>query len=163
MILLKKLKFRLIITPLLLSINVVAQEGAPIKDVGILEEQKKVLVQDYPHHFEKVNITNVEQFSPKHSKVYYTKEGVNYEAVVNSDRKDLLLVATAREIPIAELPAIVKDALKASENGSSPIKKAFIVSTPYSSGFYRIDINQNAKETKSVYYDKLGQYQKPPY
>lgn len=160
---LKISKFSLMIISLLLNLNVVAQEGVQIKDVDILEEQKKVIMEDYPLHLEKVNITNVEQINSKHSKVYYIKDSINYEAVVNSNRKDMLLIATAREIPISELPEIVKDVFKASENGSSLINKAFIVTTPYSSGFYRIDFNRNEKEMESIYYDKWGQYQKPPY
>lgn len=160
---LNKLKFRFIIIFLLCNLNAVAQEGAQIKDVDILEEQKKVIMEDYPFHFENVKITNVEQINSKHSKVYYIQDSINYEAVVNSNRKDMLLIATAREIPIAELPDIVKDVFKASENGSSSIIKAFIVTTPYSSGFYRIDFKGDEKELESIYYDKLGQYQKPPY
>jgi len=48
-----------------------AQEGSVIKDVDILEKQKTVLMQDYPHVFAEVEIKDVQKINSRHSKIIY--------------------------------------------------------------------------------------------
>lgn len=145
-----------------------AQEGSVIKDVDILEKQKTVLMEDYPHVFTEVEIKDVQKINSRHSKVIYEKGNQQYEAVVNSGRKDMLLVATSRVMNEKEMPNIVMDVFKSSKYKNWNIEKTFEVTTPYSSAFYRIDVSkknkaQKKKKTKSIFYTHLGQYKKPPY
>ena len=124
------------------------------------------MVENYPEVFSKVEIKRVEKLNNKHSKVYYTKGSSNFEAIVNSDRKDLLLIANCEEIAVKKLPAIVYDSFRQSEYGNYKIQKAFIVRIPYSSEFYRLDINEGNKDGhsyKSIFFTDTGQYRTPPY
>lgn len=166
-----KFKFKHLIMSSMLffnGLNAFAQEGSVIKDVDVLEKQKTVLMEDYPHVFTEVEIKDVQIINDRQSKVFYEKGNQQYEAVVNSGRKDLLLVATSRVMNEKEMPNIVMDAFKSSKYKSWNIEKTFEVTTPYSSLFYRIDVSKKTtgkekKKIKSLFYTHLGQYKKPPY
>ncbi len=145
-----------------------AQEGSMIRDVDILENQKTVLMQNYPHIFTEVEIKGVQKINSRHSKVFYEIGNQQYEAVVNSGSTEMLLVATSKVLNEKEMPNIVMDAFKSSEYKSWNIEKTFEVTTPYSSRFYRIDVSNNNKaeeknKVKSLFYTHLGRYKKPPY
>jgi hypothetical protein len=159
MILVQNLKFQILVSFFFISMCAVAQK----KDSVVLAEQKKVLFQNYPGVFVDEEINIIEKLDSKHSKIYYTRNNVNYETVINSNRKELLLIATCEEIPEEKLPAIVKDAFLESKYGSYKIVKSFVVSIPYASNFYRIDVNQKKKKIKSIFYTHLGTYKQPPY
>jgi hypothetical protein len=161
-----KIKQSFLILLMLVSMKTFAQQGAPIKYVDQLEEEEKVLVHKYRNVFKEEEIKNVEKLDSEHSKISYTRNAINYEAVVNSNRKDLLVVATCQEIPVEKLPAIVKNGFQKSKYGSNNIEKAFSVSTPYSSNFYRIDVQLKEKKEKSIkslFYDDKGLFKEPPY
>ncbi len=166
-----KSKFRQIMVCsilLLYGLSTFAQEYSAIEDVDILEEQKTVLMRDYPHIFTGVEIKDVRKINSKHSKVFYENGNQQYEAVVNSDRKDMLLVATCRVISEKEMPEVVMDAFKNSKYENWDIIETFEVTTPDSGLFYRIDVSKNntmneKEEIKSIFYTHLGQYRKPPY
>ncbi len=149
------------------GLSAFAQEYSVIKDVDVLEKQKTVLKEDYPHYFTGVEIKDVQKINDRQSKVFYEKGNQQYEVVVNSGRKDLLLVATSRVINEKEMPNIVMDVFKSSEYKNWNIEKTFEVTTSYSSLFYRIDVSKKTekkeKKTKSLFYTHLGQYKKPPY
>lgn len=143
-----------------------AQRRLVIPDLPDLIKEKEVLVEDYPELFREVIIDSVEHIDSKHSKVYYTKLDTRFETIVNSDRKDLLLVARCAAIPVDKLPEIVRDSFEKSDQGKHKIKDAFIVTTPYAGDFYRIDIdepNGSAIERKSLFYSNMGAYHSPPY
>ncbi len=164
-----KLNFLIVSSMLFFNgLNAFAQEHSVIRDVDVLENQKTVLKKDYPHVFTGVEIKDVQKINSSQSKVFYEKDNQQYEAVVNSDRKDLLIVATSRVINEKEMPNVVMDAFKSSEDKNRNIEKTFEVTTPYSSLFYRIDVSeknkaQEKKNIKSLFYTHLGQYKKPPY
>lgn len=140
-----------------------AQKGAEISDVDILAEQKGVVIEHYPGVFKSEEINKIEKINDKQSKIYYQRGGANFEAVVNSDRKDLLLVATCEEIPQSTVPDIVRVHFKKSKLGVNKILKSFIVKTPTSSDFYRLDIINKDKQVASVFYDHLGMEMIAPY
>ena len=165
MIYFKKLKFRLLIFLSFIGMNTYAQIGSQIEDVDVLAEQKRVMIENYPGQFREEEIIKVEKKGSKRSIIYYTRNNVNFEAVVNSDRRDLMLIATCEEIPESKLPAIVKDNFLQSKSGENKIEKVFLVTTPISSIFYRIDITPKGKykKMKSLFYSNRGSYMKPPY
>jgi len=145
-----------------------AQAGSVIQDVDMLEKHKTVLMEDYPNLFTEVEIVDVQRISERHSKVFYKKGNQQFEAVVNSDRQDMLLVATSRVLNVNEVPNIVMDAFRSSKYKKWNIEKTFEVTTPYSSLFYRIDVSrkkraQDKMKVKSLFYSHLGQYKKSPY
>ena len=149
----KILKPTLLITSCLISVHILAQEHAPDMSVSELKKEKEVIYENYPGIFKTEEINKVEKIDPKHSKIYYTRGKVNFEAVVNSDRKELLLVANCEQISPKRLPDIVQDAFHRSDYGKLKIQKAFIATNPYSSNYYRIDVYQ--KDSKVVYYKSL--------
>ena len=160
----KTVKF--IVVSSLISLNIFAQQGAPDMDVSELAKEKEVVYENYPGVFKKEEINKIEKIDQKHSKIYYTRGKVHFEAIVNSDRQELLLVANCEQISPKRLPDIVQDAFNKSEFGKLKIQQAFVATNPYSSNFYRIDVYQ--KDTKGVYYKSLfytdkGLYMEPPY
>lgn len=158
-------KFVVVTISFLIAVDLLAQPGAPVKDVDFLEKQKKVMTEYYPHLFSELEINDVEKINSRQSKVFYTRNNKNYETIVNSNRKDLLIIASCEEIPVTQLPDIVQQGFHNSKLGNKKIEKAFIVTTPYSSNFYRIDVypSDKKKHYKSIFFDKLGKYRKPPY
>lgn len=159
---LKKIYLPIILAAIILnSSNLFAQQGTQIKDVDELKKEDKVLIESYPHVFKGVEINKVERLNSKHAKIYYSVEGNEFEAIVNADRKDLLLVATCRVIKNDELPDIVKDVFTKDVKGK--IEKAYEVTTPYTAEIYRIDYVKKDGELKSIFYNELGAVQKAPY
>lgn len=165
MVYFKNLKFQLFIFLFLTGMNTNAQVSSQIEDVDILAEQKRVIVKDYPGEFRIEEIKKVEKKGEKRSMIYYTRNNVNFEAVVNSGRKDLMLIATCEQIPESKLPAIVSDSFHQSESGTNQIEKVFLVTTPISSFFYRIDVKSKGEDNqvKSLFYSNRGSYMEPPY
>ncbi len=160
------LKYYFFITTLVITLNAIAQPYSTIVSISELAKQKKVLVEDYPRVFNEEEINNIEKIDSKHSKIFYTRNGIHFEAIVNSDRKDLLLIATFEEISKNDLPKIVLYNFQNSNDGKSKIENAFIGTTPYTSDFYRIDIiekTEKGNSVKSLFYDELGKYMVPPY
>ncbi len=148
------------------SIGSSGQVLTPTEDVAAFEENKTFYLHAYPHILEKAEITGIERLNEKHTKIYYTEGINNYETVVNSARKDLLLIATCMQIPLDKLPAIVRDVAKKTSNDKMKIINAFKVQTPYSSEFYRVDIQSSdslVSQTKALFFDQTGQYVEPPY
>ncbi len=164
-----KLKHFIVYTMFFLyGLSAFAQEHSTIKDVDILEKQKIVLMKDYPHIFTGVEIKDVQKINSKHSKVIYENDNQQYEAVVNSDRKDMLIVATSRVINEKEMPSIVMDAFQSSEYKNWNIEKTFEVTAPNSNLFYRIDVSEKKSgdekdKIESLFYTHMGAYKKPPY
>ena len=161
-----KILTSVLLTSCLISIHVVAQQGAPDMDVSELKKEKEVVYENYPGLFKKEEINKIEKIDSKHSKIYYTRGKVHFEAVVNSDRKELLLVANCEQISPERLPDIVQGAFQRSEYGKLKIQQAFIATNPYSSDYYRIDVYR--KDNKGVYYKSLfytdkGLYMQAPY
>lgn len=137
--------------------------NAQNRDVEDLKEQELMLIQTYPHYFERARIEKIEKISDKHSKIYYKKDNRNYEAVVNSAQKDFLMLTNAIEIPNAEIPEVVLANFKKGEHGKKPMVKAFLVTTPDDVNLYRIDVKDKNDEVKSLFYNNFGQYARPPY
>ncbi len=148
------------------SIGSSGQVLTPTEDVALFEKNKTFYLQTYPHILEKAEVTGIERLDEKHTKIYYTDGITNYETVVNSAKKDLLLIATCMEIPLDKLPAIVRDVAQKTSNDKMKIVNAFKVQTPYSSEFYRVDIQSPdslVSQNETLFFDHMGQYVEPPY
>jgi len=160
---LNQLKCQYSILILLAGSKLAAQPNSQIKNVDQLTTEKKVVVENYPNIFKEEEINKVEKIDEKHSKVYYTRNHVKFEAVVNSNREELLLIAIFEQVPSTRLPAIVLDNFYKNLDGNEKIQNAFIGTTPSSSDFYRIDFYDKNEILKNAFYDHLGRYMKPPY
>jgi hypothetical protein len=75
-----------------------AQSFTEIKDVDILADSRIVLEKVNPSVFDTLVVKDVMELNDKHSKVIYEDEGIYCEVIVNSHRKDMLLIATARSV-----------------------------------------------------------------
>jgi len=159
----RNLKFSLLLMSVIIVTNANAQEDSEIQDLTFLARDKKVMIENYPGLFKEEEINKIQKLDSKHSKIFYTRGDKHFEAIVNSHREDLLLVATCEEISTKQLPAAVMSSFENSHPENKNIAKAFIVTTPYSSAFYRIDVMQDKKQMKSFFYNDLGEYMIPPY
>lgn len=140
-------------------------QGPPVEDADYLEKQKTVLKNTHPHVFKVAEIHEVKKINDDHSRVKYTRDGVYHEAIINSGRKDMLLLETAQELKQDVIPQIVKDALKKySEYKDATIVKGFEVKRPQGDRLYRLDISTaaNKDQTQTVYFDHLGNPAKSP-
>ena len=146
----------------LLILGSSAQPFSTVKDVDILEDELLVLDLDFPHRFDTVAILGAFPLGEKHTRIIYNDQGIYCEAIVNKDRKDLLLVATAVEVPRSEVPDIVMDVVSDGEHGSWAIDRTLAMRTPYGPWFYAIDVKKDGKETR-LFYDERGGYVDPPY
>jgi len=146
----------------LIAAPLFAQKHTAIEDVDLINAHKSALIKEYPHLIDKIKIERVDQINEHHSKIVYYDDGVYHEAIVNSDRKDLLLIATFREIQKSTLPKIVFDAWKQSEFGDWKTEKMYKVTTPYDGWFYSIDVVKDNK-TKRLFYSDLGRYKETLY
>jgi hypothetical protein len=142
--------------------NVQAQKYAPIEDVDLIARYKEVLRQERPHVFDTLQIGGVFPIDSHHAKIVYYEDGIYHEAVVNSGRKDMLLVVTFKEIPLSSLPKIIAKAFEDSKFHGWDIEKVYKARTPYEDWFYALDVTKN-REIKRLYYTDIGGYKKPPY
>ncbi len=139
-----------------------AQPYSSIEDVDILEQQKDVLRQKYEHEFDELDILGGNRIDEIHTMIAYKKDGIYHEAVLNSERNEMMLVSTAAHIPVEDVPDVVMNAFKDSEYGNMEIVKTFQVDTPYGEDFIRIDVKED-DETERVYFNELGVIQKDLY
>ena len=93
------------------------QAFTEIRDADILSEKHLVLKTQYPLRYDTVEILGPKPVSDRLTKVSYLDEGVYCEVILNSDRKDMLLVAMGVYVPGAEVPGPVMDAFKRSDHG----------------------------------------------
>ncbi|MFW5820898.1 MAG: hypothetical protein ACOCWA_06390 [Bacteroidota bacterium] len=133
-----------------------------IEDVDILEQQKDVLRQKYKHTFEELEILGGYRLDEIHTMIAYKKDGVYHEAILNSERKEMMLVSTAAEIPVSDVPKPVMSAFENSGYSDKEINKAFRVNTPFGEDFIRLDIKKD-ETVDRLYYTELGARQKELY
>jgi hypothetical protein len=133
------------------------QEYSRIEDADELEEQSVILTREYPQIFERSEIKDVLLLDDNHSIVRYLKDKVYHETIINSGRKDMLLLETAQFIPKEELPDIIMKAYEDNTKGSPEIVKQFIVHRPDGEQLYRLDLaDPNSDDVVTLYFDKMG-------
>ncbi|MFW5645473.1 MAG: hypothetical protein ACOCZL_06130 [Bacteroidota bacterium] len=142
--------------------RIYAQGYTSIEDVDILEQQREVLKQNYEHEIDELEVLGGYRIDEIHTMIAYKKDGIYHEAVLNSERKEMMLVSIAAEIPVEDLPDVVMNAFRDSEYADKEILKSFRVYTPYGEDFIRIDV-EDKDETKKIYFNELGVIQKDPY
>lgn len=139
-----------------------AQTNFNENEVSMIEIDRNPILKDFSPSFTDIELHNIIRIDSKHSKIYYTKRNTNFEAVINSNEKTPLLIASFKEINIESLPIAIKNIFDSSRYGITEILKVFITSSLNEIDYFRIDIFYKNK-SKSLYYNKLGRYHKPPY
>jgi hypothetical protein len=139
-----------------------AQPFSQIRDVDILADQRIVLHLDYPRQYDTLKIIRMKQISPKHTRISYIQHGIYCEAIINSDRKDMLLVASGVAIPEEEVPGPVLAAFEKSDYGDWKITGILAMRTPYESWFYAIDAEYGDTFLR-LFYNELGAPVNAPY
>lgn len=158
----KALKIFIVFVFIFSASHLFAQPYSTIEDVDILEQQKDILRQKYEHEFDELDVLGGKRIDEIHTMIAYKKDGIYHEAVMNSERAEMMLVSTAAQIPVEDVPNVVMNAFKDSKYGDMEILKAFRVDTPYGEDFIRVDV-KNDNETERVYFNELGVIQKDPY
>lgn len=139
-----------------------AQPFSEIVDIDLLSNEEVVLVREHPHMLDTLRIIDIYDIDGKHSKIAFYEEGIYCEAIVNSERKDLMLVATGVGIPQDEVPEIVMDVVKEGDFGSWEIYNTMVMRTPYSPWFYAIDVRQDSVHLR-LFYNSKGVMKNAPY
>lgn len=158
----------------------------PVEEVDSLKKQKAILRNMHPYIFNAAEILEIKKIDKIHSKVIFISDSIYHEAIINSSREDLLLVETAHELTLEELPDIVKDAFKRnSVFANAVILKSFEISRAEGENLFRLDIlrvktrepseeatsnkppREAASETtgeimETIYYTGLGHVAKGP-
>jgi hypothetical protein len=132
-----------------------AQE--PIEDPDLLNKEMTVLKKAHPHLFKHATIQKVIRIDDNHSVIQYLKDSVYHETIVNSGRKDMLLLETGKLIAQEELPDIVHDAYQNNDAENRETTAFFKVERPNGEQLYRIDVKENEeRQVVSLYYDVYG-------
>lgn len=152
----------LTILMMFLAAGTIGQPFSVVKDIDILEDKYLVLEMDYPHMIDTLSIIEIYQVDEKHARILYSKDGIYCEAIVNRDRKDMILVATAVAIPGDQVPDIVMDVFREGDYGSWNIDNTLAMRTPYGPWFYAIDVSKDDTYLR-LFYDDTGNYKKSPY
>ena len=158
------MKFKLISLSLLIIsfFTIQAQKYAAIEDADVLKEQEKVLKSTHPQLFGKAQIVEILKAGEEFSIVRYKKDGNSYETIINSGRKDMLLIETGKMITSEELPDVVRDAFM-GKHPEARITKQYKVERPNGEVLYRIDYKgEDGDEDSSDYFDDKGQYASHP-
>lgn len=138
------------------------QAYSEIKDVDMINEKSILIERDFPSHLDTIAIMDVKPIDKDHSKIIYYDSDIRCEAIVNTGRKDMLLVATAVEIPIDEVPGYIFKAKKDTDYANWEVLKTHAMKTPYENWFYAIDVEKNEK-TERIYFNRFGGILKKPY
>jgi hypothetical protein len=138
------------------------QAFTDIKDVDIIEGQQIVVEKENPYLFDTLLIIDVIKVNSKHSKITYADEGIYHEAIVNDQRKDMLLIAIGVELSEEQVPKIIQDILQDEKYKNWKKDKVLMMKTPYESWFYAIDMSDGEKHQR-LFFDELGAYKPPPY
>ncbi|MBK8557992.1 MAG: hypothetical protein IPL65_20610 [Lewinellaceae bacterium] len=118
----------------------------------------------YPNHFHAVDIISIKRLDRHYLRLNYKSDGKQWEAVLQTDDTDPVLVETAQVLPPEGWPGFIIAACKKSEFASWQIIKVLKVSSPYGDPGYRVDVcpdlDQKA-QTRRLYFDPFGQPDKP--
>lgn len=147
---------------LFFSSSIIAQDYAPIEDTDLIDKHKGVLKTALPHSFDNLKIGGVYRINKKFSSIVYFENDVYNEAIVNSARKDMLLIITLTEITESNAPKIVVDNHKISEFGDWKILRILSVRSPQGETYYAVDIKSD-NENKRLFYDDFGKSKIAPY
>ncbi len=139
-----------------------AQPYETIKDIDILEQQEEVLRQKYGHEFNDLEILGGDRINERYTLVGYKKNEIYHEAVMDSERKEMMLVSIAAEVPVDDMPVVVMNAFEDGQYGDLEVVKTFNVSTPYGENFFAIDVKKD-ETIERIYYNELGVRQKALY
>jgi uncharacterized membrane protein YkoI len=157
----KKIITAIILTSLTL-LNITAQEYAPIEDVDLIDKHKGVLKKALPNAFDNLKVEGVYRINKQFSSIIYFENEVYNEAVINSARKDMLLIITLTEITESNAPKIVIDNHKRGKYGDWEIERILSVKSPQGETYYAVDIKSD-NENKRLFYDDYGNSKKAPY
>ena len=147
---------------LLPSYSMLAQPYSTIEDEDILKNMREVLRTRYPLQWEDLQIGDSYQIDLNHSMLTYEKDGVYHEAIINSKRKEFLLIAIAVQVPEENVPHVVMQAFENGEHGDREVVKTFWVKTPYEEDYYALDVVKN-DTTERLFFNPLGVTMVSPY
>lgn len=139
-----------------------AQDFAPIEDVDVLKEHELVLKKEYPKTHDAISIENVQKINDTQSRIIYKSDGELMEAVVNSAREELLIVALFQKLDKKEVPKIILDQSRDKKFSKCETLVFFEVREPSSGKFYAIECIKKDGYQRH-YFDELGTYKKPLY
>ena len=145
------------------SVTLSSQRFTEVEDVNIINNHKSFLKQSYPNAFQSMNVLNVYSVGDDLSRVDYLYQGVEHQALLNSGKKEMLLVATYEQLPISETPGIILEAKKDSEYSKWTIERTYKVKEPSIGIYYALDLVSEDGEFKRVHYSHLGHMRKAPY
>ena len=148
---------------LFIASQILAQKSIPIKDPLVLKSLDKVLVESYPHLYDTISVVEAFRIDDNYSKVIYSIEGRLKEEFIYDSDGDMVIIASLLEIPIVNIPLIVRDAFKAQNKGGWEILNAFEVRPNYGGAqYYGLELGKGEK-LKRLYYDNFGNIHKGPY
>lgn len=157
------MKKLLTITIFLLSgFLVIGQPYTKVQDVDLIEKHGVLILREYPEFYDKIVVQDVFIINDKHSKVTYLRENEPYEAIINYARKDMLLIATYKQLNKTEVPNIVLDEIKEGRYEDWDQEAYYQVTTPTSSEFYAVELSSGSK-IQRVHFDDTGRFKTSPY
>lgn len=142
-----------------ITLSLISQEYSYLQDVDYIQEHEVFLKREFPHAFDGMKVEGIKKVDDKHTMIAFTMNNEYYEVVVNSERKEMLLVVKYHKISQSDAPQVVLDAAKSKYKGE--ITQCFEVQEPSSEEYFAVVLKKDGKK-KRVYFNHLGQFKKRP-
>ena len=162
---LQSMFFRIIIIPfcfiLLISSSTVGQTAT------LEGDERAQMIRDvmaaYPQEFRRIDIQSIYRLDEHYAVMTYQSAGTEWEAVLQVDGIDPILVETGQKLSKDEWPDMIVDAFRQGSHARSSIIAIFKVSTPYGEQGYRANLQTDESDpvVDRLYFDAFGRPLKP--
>ena len=139
-----------------------AQTFQPVEDPNTIEKYEVLLKKQYPHMHQRIVVTNVQKINDRFALITYENGSHEFDALVNNQKEDMLLVATYHKIEKQDVPRIVKDNVKEEMTGSEKAMAYFEVMELETSTYYAVEVASNDDKSR-LHFTSHGRIKESPY
>ncbi|MEZ5032590.1 MAG: hypothetical protein R2787_14460 [Saprospiraceae bacterium] len=156
---------RIIIT--FLSFFLLISSSTLGQTVTLEGEERAQMIRDvmaaYPQEFRAIDIQSIYRLDEHYAVMTYQSTGTEWEAVLQADGIDPILVETGQKLSKDEWPDMIVDAIRQGSHARSSIIAMFKVSTPYGKQGYRANLQTRESDpvVDPLYFDAFGRPLKP--
>lgn len=152
----EKIKILFVLVIFLMGSNIYSQQLVPVLDEEALQSYNQVIIQQYPHMFDTMLVSQVYKVDNNHVQVEYLYDNVKYEELIYEKDGKMINVGTSMELPIESFPDVVLDSY--SDEYGDNILGVYEYQSKYGDKLYVIENNNKRR----FYYNELGVKAKPP-
>lgn len=135
----------------------------------LLGDEREQMIRDvmaaYPKEFKSIDILSMKKLDDHYLAMSYTSGGSEWEAILQIDGIDPILVESGKVIPPVKWRELIVEAVRQRGYATSSIERMLQVSNPYGEQGFRVDIHNDEMNEDDVhlYFDPFGNLGKPLY